>query len=556
MSEKLTRREALLGASSTLLLPIACSTSKVEPGRYSAAVFQHGVASGDPDSRSVVLWTRVSQQDGTTEVDWQVAADPDFANVVRTGRTVTGPERDYTVKVVADGLEAGQGYYYRFNAGADLSPTGQTRTLPAGRLDELVLAVVSCSNYPFGYFNAYEAIAEDDSIEFVLHLGDYIYEYDIDGYGGEAGKRLGRMHEPQHEILTLEDYRTRHAQYKADPGSRAMHGRHPLIATWDDHESTNNPWMGGAQNHQDDEGDWLTRREVSLQAYFEWMPIRDPVDGTGRVDYWRSFQFGDLATLVTLETRHTGRSEQIDLQEHRERLQSPGDAARFYDEVVGAEDRTLLSSDMEAFVADALATSVSTNTVWRLIGNQTLIARIVAPLLNDPELDAYIDSMTADGRDLFERLAGFGTLGIPGNMDAWDGYPAARRRFYEIAKNVGARDLLVLTGDTHTFWANALFDDGGEPMGVELGTTAVTSPRGYGALGDDAAGRFDELVATHNQSVLWSDGSRRGYIHLALGREAATADFKVVTDIESRSYQVQTVRRATIVHRDGSLAYA
>ena len=224
--------------------------------------------------------------------------------------------------------------------------------------------------------------------------------------------------------------------------------------------------------------------------------------------------------------------------------------------MVGAEERTLLSSDMEAFVADELSASVRNETLWRIIGNQTLIARIVAPALNDPELDAYIDSMSDDGRDLLERLAGFGALGIPGNMDAWDGYPAARRRFYEIAKDAGARDLLVLTGDTHTFWANALFDDGGEPMGVELGTTAVTSPRGFGALGDDAAGRFDALVAAQNQSVLWSDGSRRGYIHLAVGRESAVADFKVVTDIESRNYQLQTVRRATIVHRDGSLAYA
>ena len=556
MSDKLTRREALLGASSALLLPVACSTSKTLPGGDSSDVFRHGVASGDPDASSVVLWTRVSRRNGATDVDWQVATDADFADIVRSGRMVTGPERDYTVKVVADGLQPGRGHYYRFSVAADRSPTGRTRTLPVGRLDELVLAVVSCSNYPFGYFNAYEAIAEDDTVDFVVHLGDYIYEYDIDGYGAEPGKRLGRLHEPPHEITTLADYRTRHAQYKAEPGSRAMHGRHPLIATWDDHETTNNPWMGGAQNHQDGEGDWLTRREISLQAYYEWMPIREPAVGMQRADYWRSFQFGDLATMVTLETRHTGRSEQIDLGEFQDRLGNPGDAARFYDEVVGAEDRTLLSPAMEAFVAEELAASVDSDTVWRVIGNQTLIARIVAPSLNDPELDAYVDVMSDNARELLERLAGFGTLGIPGNMDAWDGYPAARQRFYDIAKRAGARDLLVLTGDTHTFWANALFDDAGTPMGVELGTTAVTSPRGFGALGDAAADRFDELVAAHNPSVLWSDGSRRGYIRLRLGREAAKVDFNVVTDIESRRFRVETIRRATIVHREGSLAYA
>ena len=402
MSKKLTRREALLGASSTLLLPAACTTSNVNPGGYSAAVFQHGIASGDPDNSSVVLWTRVSQQAGATAVDWQIATDPEFADVVGSGRVVTGPERDYTVKVVADGLQPGRGYFYRFNVAADRSPVGQTRTLPVGRLDELVLAVVSCSNFPFGYFNVYEAIAEDDSVEFVIHLGDYIYEYDIDGYGAEPGKRLGRMHEPPHEITTLHDYRTRHAQYKADPASRAMHGRHPLIATWDDHESTNNPWMGGAQNHQEEEGDWLTRLEISLQAYFEWMPIREPAVGMSRAEYWRSFQFGDLATLVTLETRHTGRSEQIDFGDYPDRLRDPAEASKFYDEVVGADDRTLLSPAMEAFVADELRSSVSNETRWRIIGNQTLIARIVAPALNDPELDAYADAMSDDARDLLE----------------------------------------------------------------------------------------------------------------------------------------------------------
>jgi alkaline phosphatase D len=556
MAEKLTRREALIGASSALLLQVGCGSTRIDPGTYSPTVFRHGVASGDPDNDSVVLWTRVSERNDATEVYWQVAADPDFRDIVRSGRTVTGPERDYTVKVVADRLQPGAAYFYRFIAGPDRSSVGQTRTLPAGRLDELVLAVVSCSNYPFGYFNAYEAIAEDDTVEFVVHLGDYIYEYDIDGYGAEPGRRLGRMHEPRHEITTLADYRTRHAQYKADPGSRAMHARHPLIATWDDHETTNNPWMGGAQNHQAGEGDWPTRREISLQAYFEWMPVRDPAPGERRADYWRSFQFGDLATLVTLETRHTGRSKQIEFSEHQEQLRDAAGAARFYDEVVGAADRTLLSSDMEAFVADELSKSVRNETIWRLIGNQTLIARIVAPLVNDPELDAYVDEMSDDALELMQRLAGFGTLGIPGNMDAWDGYPAARQRFYEIARNAGARDLLVLTGDTHTFWANALVDETDTPMGVELGTTAVTSPRGFGALGEGAASRFDALIAAQNPSVLWTDGSRRGFIRLELGRDAARADFNVVTDIESRNFRVETVRRATIVHRDGSLAYA
>ncbi len=555
MPGKLTRREALLGASSVLLLQTACVATPEPNGARAGTVFRHGVASGDPDSSSVVLWTRVSNQNDLVEAEWQVASDEDFVDVVRSGRVTTGPDRDFTAKAIADGLKAGQAYFYRFRAGEVLSPVGRTRTLPVGRLDELVLAVVSCSNYPFGYFNACEAIADDDSIQFVIHLGDYIYEYDIDSYGAETGRRLGRMHEPSHEITTLQDYRTRHAQYKTDAGSQAMHARHPLIATWDDHETTNNPWVGGAQNHQDGEGDWATRRDSSLQAYYEWMPIREPDAGMSRAEYWRSLQFGDLATLVTLETRHTGRSEQIHLADHEQHLKDPDDARRFYKEVVGAEERTLLSADMEAFVRRELQASVDSNTVWRIIGNQTLLSTIVAPPLDDPELDAYIDTMPDNARRLRDRLSGFANLGIPGNMDAWDGYPAARRRFYDIAARAGAKDLLVVTGDTHTFWANSLRDDIGTPMGVELGTTAITSPRGYASLGDQAASRFDELVARHNASVAWSSGKGRGFIRLALGREVARVEFNVVSTVESRVFDVTTVKRATVAHRNGSLAY-
>ena len=176
----------------------------------------------------------------------------------------------------------------------------RTRTLPSGATESLGIALASCSNFAFGYFNAYRAIAEDESIDFVLHTGDYIYEYGADGWGAETAERLGRVHEPAHEIVSLADYRARHAQYKRDPDSQAMHATHPLMCCWDDHESTNNPWSGGAQNHQPEEGSWNERRDASVRAYYEWMPIREPEGGLRPIDFWRVYSFGDLATLVTL----------------------------------------------------------------------------------------------------------------------------------------------------------------------------------------------------------------------------------------------------------------
>lgn len=209
-------------------------------------VFRHGVASGDPDATSVVLWTRVTVP-APLEVDWELASDPSFARVVRQGRVTAGPERDFTIKVLAEGLEPGGRYYYRFLAAGAMSPIGQTRTLPVGRVERLGIALASCSNFAFGYFNAYDAIARDAAIDFVLHTGDYIYEYGSDGWGGDISRRIGRVHEPANEIVSLFDYRTRHAQYKTDAGSQAMHAAKPLLACWDDHESANNPWTGGAQ---------------------------------------------------------------------------------------------------------------------------------------------------------------------------------------------------------------------------------------------------------------------------------------------------------------------
>ncbi|MEM8547453.1 MAG: alkaline phosphatase D family protein, partial [Pseudomonadota bacterium] len=510
----------------------------------------------DPGPDSVVLWTRLSGQEDGAAVTWRVATDEGFNALVATGSTAASAARDYTVKVLPTGLPSGATLYYQFEAGGEASPVGRTRTLPTGNLAALGIAVVSCSNYPFGRFNAYQAIADDPDIDVVVHLGDYIYEYSEDGYGAEAGRRLGRVHEPRHETVTLADYRQRHAQYKRDEGSLALHARHPLIPTWDDHESTNNPWAGGAQNHQDDEGAWPDRRSVSLRAYYEWMPVREPGLGEPLEQRRFHFRFGDLASLFAVETRHLARAQQIELSDHAESLTSPEAAAAFYSEIVGAPNRAMISKGDAAFLFEGLKASVAERQPWRILANQTILARVVSPDLNDEVFQQAVSGASERARRQAARLTEVGDLAIPANLDAWDGYPVAREALFALCDEAQARDLLVITGDTHVFWQNRLANVQGIAMGVELGTSGVSSPRGWSDLGSAAMGRFDELVAAQNDSVDWTDGSHRGYIKLTLTRESARADYVSVSTIVTRHFTTDVMRSVQIVPEDGSLTFA
>ena len=552
MTNKITRRQAVLGVSSTLLLPAACSQTATIPD----SIFAHGVASGDPEPNSVVIWTRVSGSKDPVAVDWYVARDSEMLDVVSHGQFTTNAQRDHTVKQVVDGLEPGKRYFYQFVVNGTTSTLGQTKTLPVGHLERLVIAVVTCSNFPFGYFNAYEVIANDDEVDLVVHLGDYIYEYRArGGYGGATGRRIGRNHKPGHETVSLEDYRIRHAQYKGERESIAMHARHPLIVIWDDHESANNPWMGGAENHQLNDGDWFARRAASKQAYYEWMPIRDPGPGGSLLQYWRHFKFGDLASLITLESRHTGRSKQYTWSGRLDDFEGAADANAFYDDVVGAPDRNMLSAEMERFLESELAESARAGRRWRIIGNQSVMARVRMPELNEPFFDDLRNQLRGSGRSRLDNLTQLGDLQLPGDLDAWDGYPAARERFYQLGKDAGVRDLLVISGDSHSYWANALYDADGASMGVELGSTGITSPRSLLDLGLEGLARWDQSLAANNKEVVWVDGRYRGFIRLDITHDRVHADFVTVTNVETRDYETQIVHALDIESSNGTLRY-
>jgi phosphodiesterase/alkaline phosphatase D-like protein len=459
-----------------------------------------------------------------------VARDAAFKTIVRRGAFTTGPERDYTVKIDVDGLSQGDVYHYYFIAGRTASQAGVTRTLPAAGTEDYRLAVVSCSNWPFGYFNAYREIAKRNDIDAVIHLGDYIYEYGRTGYGGTVGQQLGRTHEPPPEIVKLEDYRTRYAQYRSDPDLQAAHGAAPWFCTWDDHESANNSYADGAENHQaETEGGWTERKTAAVQCFLEWMPVRDPEPGRPREAIFRKHDIGDLAMLFLFESRLIARGQDLTIDEvglaPENQTQAVADAITAK---VNEPNRTMLGPEQEAWLAQGLKDSAVSGKKWQVLGNQVTMARVKMPDLAaglGPEKYARV----SEGSKRFWSSAKYG---LPWNLDSWSGFPAARERLYTSAKAANAR-LVTLTGDTHTGWANELRDAGGSRRGVEFGCTSVTSP----GAGDNLP--FEELnwmMAEANDEVVWYNAFSKGFTLLTLKADEVEAQFIRVSNIRSRDY--------------------
>jgi alkaline phosphatase D len=533
---RMTRRGAL-GLGVAGLGAAACTTTAGETAAANGA-FQHGIASGDPTQTSVLIWTRVTPEaEGPLAVHWGVSRDSTFKDVVQRGVFNTGPERDYTVKVDVQGLEPGQLYYYWFSAGRTPSPGGVTRTLPASGVGDYRMAVVSCSNWPFGYFNAYREIAKRGAlgqVDAVIHLGDYIYEYSVNGYGGAVGKELGRNHVPEHEIVSLADYRARYAQYRSDPDLQAAHAVAPWFCTWDDHESANNSYRTGAENHQaETEGDWSVRKAAGVQAFLEWMPVRDPEVGKAREAIWRKFEIGDLATLFLLESRLVGRGEDVTYGEIY--LAADADRPAIVERIKGRindPNRTMLGFEQEAWLADGLKQSASAGKKWQVLGNQVTMAKVRMPDLQrhlTPEQYATVPQGT-------KRAYSTARWGLEWNPDAWSGFPQARERLYQAAKAASAR-LVTLTGDTHTSWANELHDNSGQKRGVEFGCTAVTSP---GAGDSLPLEELNWLMPEANDEVLYYNAFSKGFTLLTLKADQVEAEFVKVSTVKSREYFAST----------------
>ena len=483
-------------------------------------VFMHGVASGDPLADRVILWTRVNLGGSDQrEVHWEVAEEPGFSQTLLTGKVAAERSRDGCVKVDAIGLEPGRRFYYRFRLGDQHSPVGRTRTLPVGALDRLALAVVSCSNYPAGFFSAYRDIARQDDLAAVLHLGDYLYEYPADGYASRQAEALGRVSQPAHELFSLADYRQRHAQYKSDPDLQAVHAAHPMIAVWDDHEVANDAWMDGAENHNEGEGDWHQRRRAAFQAYEEWMPIR-PVGLAEGTPLYRDFRFGDLAALVMLDTRFPGRERQIDplpLIDQPEKLEAawmkPG--------------RQLLGRQQEAWLEQRLAASADAR--WQLIGQQVLVSALMVPRLRDVLDVEQTRARLGDPR--VDALLELGGQKLPLLWDTWDGYPAARERLIGMLDQQ-APNAVIFSGDIHTAMAgNLRARESGRISAIELVTSSISSPGFDTYLPTRAPGQLEAAFMAENPGLAHMETRYRGWLRVDLDARRCRATWRQVERI-------------------------
>ncbi|WP_309645602.1 alkaline phosphatase D family protein [Phenylobacterium sp.] len=523
----------------------AAATPVVARDAYSGAVtFNHGVASGDPLADRVILWTRVTPADpaaGDIAYRWTLNPIDRRAGGAKSGQGLTGPARDWTIKVDATGLDAGRAYTFEFEANGVKSPMGRTRTLPSGPTKDVVLAVASCSLYPNGYFNAYDAIAKLPRVDVVLHLGDYIYEYGGErSYGMNSAVAAERPHDPAHEILSLADYRRRHAQYKSDPHLQAAHARAPWIVVWDDHETANDSFMDGAQNHSaETEGAWVDRKARAVKVYYEWMPIREPADGGAAIH--RSFQFGDLASLFMLETRITARVKQLNYESDLPEPGGPTEVAAFKVKLADPS-RRMMSPAQEAWLGAGLKDSVKAGRVWQVIGNEVVMGRLMAPSLKkelgEAKFAEVLAKETDNGRTRIARLERLASLDLPYGLDMWDGYPAARERLYGLVKDAQAHTI-VLAGDSHAFWANELHDADGQRRAVEFGTTGITSPGGGDAIKSFSVG---EVFASANPEVIYSEQAAKGFVLLTLTRDEAKAEMMAVSTIVSKAYETRVLK--------------
>lgn len=511
----LDRRSFLAGAGALVAAPGAARRPLAPRQDPAGAPFEWGVGSFDPTDSAVLLWTRVTPGPASVGMRWEVARDPELADVVASGRVSVGAATDHGAVVDATGLAAGSTWWYAFTTddGAR-SPVGRTRTLPASAAaNPIRLGVVSCSRFASGGFAAYRALAERE-VDLVVHLGDYIYE---DGQSGV------RPHVPAARLRTLEQYRARYAQHRTDPDLQALHARHPMVAVWDDHEIAGNAWRDGAADHDPaTDGPWLDRLLAAGQAHEEWVPgrtARHPDDG--RLKAWRALPLGDLAELVVLDTRAWGR----DLQpQTADEVGGPAPGAP------AGSTRTILGADQAAFVTERLGRA--DRPPWVVLANQVMFHPLEVPL-PAPSLAGAAEAagfVVRDGRAL--------------NPDQWDGYPQARE---ELSVAMGRQGgVVVVTGDVHSSWAwEGPANDGGQPAMVELVTPSVSAEALATRLPLPAAAVEAVLLGT-DPDLAHVELSSHGYLLVDLDAERVQAEWWYVDPADVATHHLGAARRAPI----------
>ena len=538
------------------------------------ASFIHGVASGDPLSDRVILWTRVTpQQTGSHQfsVEWIVARDEQMSNIVTQGKVTTSAKNDYTVKVDVDSLEPNTVYYYQFRVNKKSSGIGRTKTLPVGNVNHAKMAVFSCANYPAGFFHVYADAAKRNDLDVCIHLGDYIYEYgrtsmDAQGaitpaYASVNASAINREVMPDKEIVGINEYRTRYAQYKTDPDLQALHAAVPMIAVWDDHELANDAYDGGAENHQPNtEGKWDDRKLAAVTAYHEWMPIRNEVQS----EIYRRFDFGDLLSLHMLDTRVIGRDEQLNYADF---IKVDGTGNPYIDAdaftlATNNPERQLLGLRQSNWLVSQLQQSAAK---WQIFGQQVLMARMMLPapvILNlaNPNAGLTIGDYlglahkadTTPEQLTVQEQAILSQPFVPYNIDAWDGYGSARELLLNAAKKLN-KNLVVLSGDTHNAWASNLTNKNGESVGVEFATSSVSSPGFEEYLPNTPPATLQSVLTQLITDLQYMNPNQRGYMIITAKPESCQSEWVFVSDILKQTYSSEVGQTLKVLAGENKL---
>lgn len=469
--------------------------SGLNPAMYP---FYHGVASGDPQANSVIIWSRITLDSLITSasVGWEIFADVNLSQAVQNGVASADSSRDYTIKVDVQNLQPNTWYYYRFTYDTFQSVIGRTRTLPVGNVSNIRFAVASCQDYQSGFYNAHRHLAQRNDIDAVLFLGDYTYEDAADN--NPVGNRY---HVPNKKTTTAMDYRIRQSLYHLDPDLQAAHQQYPWICVWDDHETANNSYTDSAKNHNTNDGLWAVRKANAIKAYNEWMPVRTP-DSTDPYRIFRKFTWGNLADLHMIDTRLYDRSRQA------------GTTVSITDATLNDSARTMVGSVQFSWLENNLKNSTAK---WQVLGQQVMMTPLVIPA---------------------------GVLGATPfivNGDQWDGYPYERQHFYDIVKNDSIKNIVVLTGDIHTAWANDLplpaYDTSNRTasVGVEFVAPSITSGNELPPL------ITAPVISTLAPHVRYVELVQHGYYVLDLKPQKTQADFVYVSDIATQQFTVSEI---------------
>jgi alkaline phosphatase D len=497
-----------LGASLINTLPVNFASAESSNSSNLAYPFTLGIASGDPLPDGVVLWTRLAPDplngggmpNHPFPVQWEVSLDSSFKRVVKRGTELSKPQMAHSVHVEVDGLEPSTWYYYRFKSQSEFSPVGQTKTAPVygSQVDKLKFAFASCQNWQPGYFTAYQHMAKDD-LDLVVHLGDYIYE-------GTHSSKVRPNDQVYPEIYTLEEYRNRYALYKLDSDLQAAHAKFPWILTIDDHEVDNN-WAGDVPQDpkKQSKEDFIKRRAVAFQAYYEHMPLRRTSFPNGSsMQLYRQLTFGNLVDFNVLDTR-----QYRDVLVDYDVWQKPSPESM-------DPNRTILGDQQESWLLEKLTTS---QTKWKVLAQQVFFAKRDSKLGLDEEI----------------------------NMDKWDGYSASRDRILNRVKENGISNLVVLTGDQHNNWANEIKADFNDPnsdnLGVEFVGTSISSG------GDGVDSNKDTQIALAENPHIKFQNNQRGYVRCTVTPENWRTDFLIVPYVSRPGAPIET--RASFIVEDG-----